>query len=39
MEELAVFPREFNWAREGIKAYSTMAAAEGIASAIRENCP
>jgi glycosyltransferase involved in cell wall biosynthesis len=35
VENLAVFPREFNWARERLKAYSVAAAAEAIASEIR----
>jgi glycosyltransferase involved in cell wall biosynthesis len=34
VEELSVFPRDFGWAREGMKAYSTAAAAEGLASCI-----
>lgn len=36
-EELAVFPREFNWAREAMKAYSVTAAAEGIALEINKS--
>jgi len=35
VEELAVFPREFGWAREGMKAYSTLAAANALAVEIR----
>jgi glycosyltransferase involved in cell wall biosynthesis len=35
LEELAVFPRKFDWAREGIKSYSTESAAEGLAGEIR----
>jgi glycosyltransferase involved in cell wall biosynthesis len=34
VEELAVFPRQFNWAREGMKAYSTSAAAAALAGEI-----
>ena len=35
LESLAVFPREFCWARPGMKAYSVAAAARGLASAIK----
>lgn len=35
VEELARFPRQFNWAREGMKAYSTQAAAQALAGEIR----
>jgi glycosyltransferase involved in cell wall biosynthesis len=35
LEELAVFPRKFDWAREGMKSYSTKLAAEGLAGEIR----
>jgi glycosyltransferase involved in cell wall biosynthesis len=35
LEELTVFPRKFDWAREGMKSYSTELAAEGLAGEIR----
>jgi glycosyltransferase involved in cell wall biosynthesis len=35
VEALAVFPREFNWARERMKAYTTLAAAEALAAEIQ----
>jgi glycosyltransferase involved in cell wall biosynthesis len=35
LEQLAVFPRKFNWAREGMNSYSTERAAEGLAAEIR----
>jgi glycosyltransferase involved in cell wall biosynthesis len=35
LEELAVFPRKFSWAREGMKSYSTAAAAEALAGEIK----
>ena len=38
IERLAAFPRDFGWAREGMKAYSTLAAAEALAGEIRLLC-
>lgn len=35
VEDLAAFPREFGWARQGMEAYSVTAAAKGLASAIK----
>lgn len=35
LEELAAFPRKFDWAREGMSSYSTESAAEGLAGEIR----
>jgi len=35
LEELAVFPRKFDWAREGMNSYATERAAEGLAEEIR----
>jgi glycosyltransferase involved in cell wall biosynthesis len=36
LEELAIFPRRFDWARERMISYSTEAAAEGLAGEIRK---
>jgi glycosyltransferase involved in cell wall biosynthesis len=35
LQELAVFPRKCDWAREGMTSYSTESAAEGLAGEIR----
>lgn len=35
LEKLAVFPREFSWAREGMSAYSTLAVAAALAREIQ----
>ena len=35
LEELAVFPRKFDWAREAMNAYSSERAAEGLAAEVR----
>jgi len=37
IEELAFFPREFEWARQAMEAYSIRAAAKGLASAIKSS--
>ncbi len=35
LQELVVFPRKFDWAREGMNSYSTERAAEAMAEEIR----
>jgi glycosyltransferase involved in cell wall biosynthesis len=35
VESLAVFPRQFSWARERMKAYTTLAAAQALAGEIQ----
>jgi len=39
VEELAVFPRQFSWARERMKDYSVGASAQMIAKQIQEILP
>ncbi|HEY3855125.1 MAG TPA: glycosyltransferase family 4 protein [Verrucomicrobiae bacterium] len=36
LEQLAIFPREFDWARERMKSYSVESAANGLASEIQK---